>query len=366
MNSPPSIDHFLCSIDDVNTRIRNIDPRVYDKTRNYLDGGVTWLSPFTTHGITTTKHIAELVLENHKPKSCYRLLFELGWREFFHRTWQLAGEEIFDDMRNTQAGVRSEQLPAAIANASTGINTIDECLQHLKSDGLMHNHARMWIAGMSCNMAGTHWHEPARWLHYHLLDGDLASNTLSWQWIAGTFSHKQYVANQGNIDKYSKTAQTGSWLDVPYEAFDNFKAPEHLLERCDEPYNTSLPGEPIKSLNDDVALRSIWNLNPDWQNDIDNHVIFIDEELARLWPMSERRWAFIEHWARQCNARIYYGTVNQLKEACLQARLVRQEYPACEQWPGEVQDRDWLYPMPDKSFNSFSQYFKQVKHHAGL
>jgi deoxyribodipyrimidine photo-lyase len=118
--------------------------------------------------------------------------------------------------------VISEQLPRAIAEADTGLVVIDDCINALKQNGVMHNHARMWLAGISCNMAGTYWREPARWLHYHLLDGDLASNTLSWQWIAGTFSHKQYLANQSNIDKYSKTQQPGSWLDVPYEQFDDF------------------------------------------------------------------------------------------------------------------------------------------------
>jgi len=306
------------------------------------------------------------VLREHKAKSCYRLLFELGWREFFHRTWQLAGDDIFKDMRHPQANVSSNQLPHAIANANTGIQVVDRCIDTLLSEGLMHNHARMWVAGITCNMAGTYWHEPARWLHYHLLDGDLASNTLSWQWIAGTFSHKQYVANQGNIDKYSATEQSGSWLDVPYEVFDDFSPPEHLRKRCTPEYDQHLPGEPIEALSGDVALRSLWQLDPAWQADIAQHVIFIDTDLAQQWPMSANRWMFIEHWAAQCGARLYHGTVQQLQSACERAHIIREDYPACDAWPGQVLERNWLYPMPDKSFNSFSQYFKQVKHSVGL
>ena len=362
----PELSHFLCTPDDLITRLGRIDPRSYDKTRNYLDGQVTWLSPFLTHGILSTRRIAEAVLREHKAKPCYRLLFELGWREFFHRTWQLAGDDIFSDMRQPQKGVRSDQLPQAILTATTGIEVVDDCLSKLKSEGLLHNHARMWIAGMTCNMAGTYWHEPARWLHYHLLDGDLASNTLSWQWIAGTFSHKQYVANQDNVDKYSATQQPGSWLDIPYEAFDNFSPPAHMLQRCTPEYEQVVPGEPITDLSGELALRSVWQLDPAWQADIAQHVIFIDTELLQQWPMSRQRWTFIEHWAQHCGARICHGTVPQLHSACQSANVTREEYPACKLWPGNVLERDWLYPMPEQSFNSFSQYFKQVKHHVGL
>jgi len=365
MNTP-GLQHFLCTFEQIQRRIEQIDPRAYDKTRNYLDGSVTWLSPFITHGVINTRQIADIVLQEYKPKSCYRLLFELGWREFFHRTWQEAGDDIFDDMRHPQTQVRSHELPAALLQANTGIDVIDECLNTLTQQGVMHNHARMWVAGLSCNMAGTYWREPARWLHYHLLDGDLASNTLSWQWIAGTFSHKKYVANQGNIDKYSRRQQNNSWLDIPYEAFDNFSPPSHLVQRGSVEYNRAIPGTPISQLQGTVALRSLWQLDPHWQPDVDQHIVFIDTELAERWPMSELRWQFIEHWARCCNATIHYGTVQQLREATTDASLVRSEYPACRDWPGDVVERDWLYPVPEKSYNSFSQYFKQVKHHVGL
>lgn len=365
MNTP-TFEHFLCSLEQVQTRIEQIDPRAYDNTRNYLDGDVTWLSPFITHGVINTRQIADTVLARHQVKACYRLLFELAWREFFHRTWQLAGDDIFDDMRNPQAGVRSHELPQAMIDASTGIRIIDECLETLTQHGVMHNHARMWVAGLSCNMAGTYWQEPAKWLHYHLLDGDLASNTLSWQWIAGTFSHKKYVANQANINKYSRQAQQGTWLDIPYEEFDDFVPPEHLLTRCQADYRQIIPGSPIPELKDNVALRSQWHLDPHWQSEIEQHIVFIDTALAERWPMSPQRWRFIEHWAQRCNASIYYGTVDELKNACLDASLVRAEYPACATWPGHVVERDWLYPHPDRTFNSFSQYFKQVKHHVGL
>jgi len=107
LESVPNQD-FLChSIDAVLCRIDGIDPRVYDKTRNYLDGAVTWLSPYLTHGIINTCTVAMRVLEKHPKKSCYRLLFELAWREYFHRVWQEHGDLIFNDFYSPQSQVES-------------------------------------------------------------------------------------------------------------------------------------------------------------------------------------------------------------------------------------------------------------------
>jgi len=102
--APPLLDHFLCDAPTLEARMTAIDPQAYDKTRNYLAGAVTWLSPFLTHGIIDTRDIADRILQTRKPKSCYRLLYELAWREYFHRVWQLYGDDVFSDMRNAQAG----------------------------------------------------------------------------------------------------------------------------------------------------------------------------------------------------------------------------------------------------------------------
>lgn len=364
--STPDVNDYFCETADVLQRISRIDPQAYDRTRNHLSGKVSWLSPFLTHGITNTREIADKLLERQPPENCYRFLYELGWREFFHRTWQIHGDAIFEDMRNPQPNAQHQQIPLPLLNAVSGIHVIDHSLEHLFSHGLMHNHARMWVAGIVCKLSKTHWTEAARWFHYHLLDGDLASNTLSWQWIAGTFSHKQYIANQANLNKYSQHQQHGSWLDVPYEAFEQFSLPQPMRVRGECQYPFTMPGKPIAPLQGTVALRSLWHLDPRWQAHIEQHILFIDSDWLARWPMSDKRWRFIEHWARQCKAQIHHGTLADLIRCTGEAQVVRQEYPACLQWPGQIAERDWLYPMPEKSFNSFSQFFKQVKYHVGL
>ena len=370
----PTGPNLADSIDDVLLCIDAIDPVRYDKTRNYLDGAVTWLSPYITHGVINTSTVAERVLAQHAPKTCYRLLYELAWREYFHRIWQEYDDAIFCDMYHAQMSADSHVLPQAIVLANTGIHVLDEGLRTVQTTGWMHNHMRMWVAGTTCNVAHTHWKLPAKWLYFHLLDGDLASNTLSWQWIAGTFSHKQYIANQENINKYSRTEQHGTWLDVSYETLANMPTPEALGAREYElVLSQTAPGSSVpepdsvigsEPLRKKFGLRSLWNLNPNWLADDKEvvQVLFIEQDQVNEWPMSSHRWEFIQHWSDQLGIDVWLGSVDQLTRLeSAGVSFVREEYPACAHWPGAVMDRTFHFPVPEDAYRSFSQFWKQVK-----
>lgn len=364
MNKLKTTSFFHCSYEELNERLRQINPVDYARTRNYLDGDVTWLSPFITHGIITTKSVADAVLVNNSAENCEKLLFELAWREYFHRVWQQHGIGIFSDLKNPGQS-HGQALPQSVCEANTGIRVIDDALNQLISVGTLHNHARMWIASLCCNIGNTHWLPAAKWMHYHLLDGDLASNTLSWQWIAGTFSHKRYYANQENINKFSKSVQRNTFLDVPYNELPNLPLPESLQDTLQPKLDQMLPGQKLSEMDNltgAVALRSVWQLDPHWQPTADHHLLFIDEELHNQWPMSRNRWAFILHWALAIpNAIVVKGSVEELKEKLANANVSRQEYTAVNHWSPQTEDRTWLYRAPTKRYNSFSQFWKQVK-----
>jgi len=356
---------FLKSRDEVFASIEAIDPALYERTRNYLDGAVTQLGPYLTHGIVDTVDVAERLLAQYPRKKCYKLLFELAWREYFHRVWQDEGSKIFDDLLHPQQIVEKTGLPESIASATTGIDVIDRGLKELFETGRMHNHLRMWVAGLTCNTGHTAWKEPARWMHYHLLDGDLASNTLSWQWIAGTFSHKRYIANQQNINKYSRSEQNGTWLDLGYEELDTLPTPSVLSEVAqDSSLEQQIRGHavPLEVPHNTVALHSLWNLDANWTLDDAHPVLFIEREHSETWPMSPNRWAFIEYWANQLELDIWVDDVAALvKLENAGTSFFRKEYPACANWPGTVTGRRFLYDYPAKPFNSFSKFWKQVK-----
>ena len=95
-------------------------------------------------------------------------------------------------------------------------------MRGLYATGMLHNHARMWLASYVVHVRKVHWRAGADWLYGHLLDGDLASNHLSWQWVAGTGSAKPYLFNAENVARFAPAAwhSPGSVIDTSYEALD--------------------------------------------------------------------------------------------------------------------------------------------------
>ena len=96
--------------------------------------------------------------------------------------------------------------------AKTGIQAIDKSIESLFETGYMHNHSRLYLATLTCNIGKSYWLHPAKWMYYHLLDGDWASNACSWQWVAGANSSKKYFANQENINKYTASKQLNPFM----------------------------------------------------------------------------------------------------------------------------------------------------------
>lgn len=359
-----NIPKFIITYDEVLARIKKLDPIKYAKTRNHLNGQVSYLSPFITHGIISTKTVADIVLKNYSVRDSEKLLAELGWHEFFHRVWQAEGENIFNDLRYDQAKVISENPPTAILNAETQLTALDNSIKTLKETGYMHNHARMWTASVTGNIAQTHWYQPARWLYYHLLDGDLASNTLSWQWIVGSFSHKKYYANQENLNKFSEHKQHSTWLNVSYEDFETMSVPDFLNNRetlnLTNEFPTATRG-PIADSAKPILLYSIWNLDPTWLQDKDaQRVLWIDPAMHHEMALSPKRWQFITHWAQQIpGLEIFVGSAAELfPDGTDTLNITTREYPETHAWPGTREARDWLYPETTGYFKNFFSFWK--------
>lgn len=221
---------FEPTLASARARAENINPSRYARTRNALNGDVTGLSPYLTHGIVSLDWVARTVAATHPLGYADKLVFELGWRAFFHHVWASAAEPdaILADMRAAYlwGGTYAPTLPADIAEGRTGVRAIDAAVRQLYATGYLHNHARMWIASYCVHVRKVHWRAGADWLLSHLLDGDLASNHLSWQWVAATFSSKPYLFNASNVEKFAPDSARESWhsshsvIDQSYEALD--------------------------------------------------------------------------------------------------------------------------------------------------
>jgi deoxyribodipyrimidine photo-lyase len=189
-------------------RLAAIEPRRYAATRNHLSGAVTRLSPFLRHGVLTLDAVRRHAVSiTGSAKAIAKFISELAWRDYWQRLYQAWGDGVWLDREEYKTGWApanySSALPDDVRFASTGLACMDSFSGDLQTSGYLHNHARMWLAAYLVHWRRIQWQAGARWFLTHLLDGDVASNNLSWQWVASTFSHKPYLFNRENLEKYT-------------------------------------------------------------------------------------------------------------------------------------------------------------------
>ena len=360
--------HFITNYAEVLNRIEAIDPTRYAKTRNYVDGDITYLSPYISRGVITLPQIAKTVLaKGYKAYQVEKFLQELAWREFFQRQWQQLGDGIFTDIRQPQHDVAHHQMVNALEDAATGIDAIDKLIDNLYETGYMHNHARMYIAGIACNIAKAHWLQPSRWLYYHLLDGDLASNACSWQWVAGTFSAKKYIANQENISRYLHSNQLKSYLNEPYQTIFDQPIPAALMETFDLELTTSLPEtDAAFTLDTNIPLHIYTNywLNPNWRTAEDaNRVLLLEPSHFSKHPVSEKVINFYLKLAIDNipGIHVFVGEFSGLKKKYGSNDIFSMEHPLHRHFTGTKDAYPWMFPQVNAYPKSFFNFWKQCE-----
>ena len=188
--------------------LAGVDPESYERSRNYLNGSVTRLSAYLRHGVLTLAEVRDEVLGNvANPRHASKLINEFAWRDYWQRLYVKLGEGIWQDREPYKTGYSPSQyqasLPADIPEGATTLACIDTFAHELRDTGYLHNHARMWFAAYVVHWRRVRWQAGARWFLEHLIDGDPASNNLSWQWVASTFASKAYIFNRENLERYT-------------------------------------------------------------------------------------------------------------------------------------------------------------------
>ena len=380
----------------------------YASSRNHLDGAVTRLSPYLTHGLLNLPEVAALAAARHALPIEHKFVQELAWREFFHHVWRHQGEAIFSSLH---AGPRPDAdyrttLPDDIRQARTGVPAIDQAVRQLYAGGWLHNHARMWLASYVVHVRGVHWRAGADWLVAHLLDGDLASNHLSWQWVAGTGSHKPYLFNAENVARYAGNApgwaSPGSVIDTDYATIERWATgkaalppepagasvsgsaqglAESLAEPAlghrppaDLPAPAQLTASQASALAKTLASREVWLVHP-WalvdpvsgqRSGTPGQVLRLGvwpAEFHARWPWSAARWRFVHSAMVSASDQMVWADSQTLQQALAKATSVRctdnGHLPA--DWPV-----DWRQPAarllvePERPCPSFSQFWRQA------
>ena len=186
----------------------------YQKQRN-LDLGpdrrdnVSMLSPYLRHRLILEREVLSSVLARHSAAAVTRYVEEIFWRAYY-KGWLEQRPTVWTTFRadvgrllNRLDGDKAllERYDAAVAGR-TGIDCFDVWARELVETGYLHNHARMWFASIWVFTLELPWQLGADFFYRHLVDGDPASNTLSWRWVCGLHTRgKTYLARASNISK---------------------------------------------------------------------------------------------------------------------------------------------------------------------
>lgn len=357
-------------------RLQAIKPALYGKTRNYLNGAVTKLSPYLRHGCISLNEAIHSTkagsASNHE-----KLLFEFAWRDYWRHVWYMTGERIHSEMEPPKVKLGKKPLPTSITSAQSGLPCIDSFVETLKTTGYLHNHARMWLSSYLIHWQKVHWREAAQWMHNLLLDGDEASNTLSWQWVASTFGSKPYFFNQENLSKYTdnqlcKDCQARCPFKHSYESlnlalFEPSTAPASISPSQDVPQTTTINGtEHIVLFHDEMLSIT----HPLYQHQARKVFIF-DPYFYQDWALNRLQFVAdclsempeVEVWAGDRLAVLKLLNAGSIETQMIPNTLLRKQLSLCKVsyvaeasiYPEKIKEK-----LHQKGIVRFSKYWNEV------
>ena len=184
------------------------DISIYSSQRNFDFGpqdrkNISCISPYITHRLISEYEVAKKVLSKHPYQKVEKFIQEIfwrlywkGWLELRPRVWT----DFVEDLKNIE---KTNEYEKAI-NGETNIDCFNDWIKELKENNYLHNHARMWFASIWIFTLKLPWQKGAEFFLRELYDGDAASNTLSWRWVAGIQTKgKNYIAQNWNVNKFT-------------------------------------------------------------------------------------------------------------------------------------------------------------------
>jgi deoxyribodipyrimidine photo-lyase len=180
----------------------------YEARRNFDYGpadrsNVSELSKFISHRVLFEYDVARRALAQHRPETVDKFIQEVFWRIYW-KGWLEHRPAVWNDYVAFDHDTIPERQFQQAVTGKTGIDCFDYWSAELQNTNYLHNHARMWFASIWIFTLGLPWQAGARFFMQHLFDGDAASNTLGWRWVAGIqTSGKHYVARASNIEQFT-------------------------------------------------------------------------------------------------------------------------------------------------------------------
>ena len=184
----------------------------YSKLRNFDFGpknrsNVSCLSPYITHGVISEKEVIEKSLNKFSFSKNEKFIQEVLWRTYW-KGWLELRPNVWSDylteLNKIREEFKSNQKYLDAIEGKTNIECFNTWTNELKENNYLHNHTRMWFASIWIFTLELPWQLGAEFFMQHLFDGDAASNTLGWRWVAGIQTQgKHYLASEWNIKKFT-------------------------------------------------------------------------------------------------------------------------------------------------------------------
>ena len=184
----------------------------YSKLRNFDFGpenrtNISGLSPYITHGVINEKEVIEKSLSKFSFSKNEKFIQEVLWRTYW-KGWLELRPKVWTDYVAELNKIREEykgnQNYKNAIDGKTNIECFNYWVTELKENNYLHNHTRMWFASIWIFTLELPWQLGAEFFMQHLYDGDSASNTLGWRWVAGIQTQgKHYLASEWNIKKFT-------------------------------------------------------------------------------------------------------------------------------------------------------------------
>ena len=184
----------------------------YSKLRNFDFGpekrsNISCLSPYITHGIINEKEVIQKALSKFSFSKNEKFIQEVLWRTYW-KGWLELRPNVWTDylieLNQIKNELKDNKDYIAAIEGKTKVNCFNEWVKELKENNYLHNHTRMWFASIWIFTLELPWQLGAEFFMQHLYDGDAASNTLGWRWVAGVQTQgKHYLASEWNIKKFT-------------------------------------------------------------------------------------------------------------------------------------------------------------------
>ncbi len=184
----------------------------YSKLRNFDFGpekrsNISCLSPYITHGIINEQEVIQKALSKFSFSKNEKFIQEVLWRTYW-KGWLELRPNVWADylieLNQIKNEFKDNEDYIAAIEGKTKIDCFNEWVNELKENNYLHNHTRMWFASIWIFTLELPWQLGAEFFMQHLFDGDAASNTLGWRWVAGVQTQgKHYLASEWNIKKFT-------------------------------------------------------------------------------------------------------------------------------------------------------------------